>query len=87
MSKTIWKFPLEITDRQLVTMPDTFNPLSVQFQGDTLCLWAIVDPESETVARWITIHGTGHPVNDTGLTFIGTAQDTHSLVWHIFLEL
>lgn len=81
---TIWKYDLEIDDRQIVEMPEGAELLSVQMQRDRLRLWALVDPIAHKVAHNIIVHGTGHPVGDVGL-FIGTVQ-THGgqLVWHVF---
>lgn len=42
---TIWKFPLKITDYQLVVMPECAQILSVQMQYGTLCLWALVNQD------------------------------------------
>lgn len=40
--KTIWKFELKVGDKQTVEMPEGAEILTAQFQGDTLCLWALV---------------------------------------------
>jgi hypothetical protein len=89
--KTIWKFPLKITDRQTVAMPIGARVLSVQFQvqfqGDhSLCLWAVVNPDNPMEPRTIQIHGTGHACPEADvLTFIGTVQQHGGqLVWHVF---
>ena len=85
---TIWKFPLEIEDVQLVKMPHHARILSAQMQAGTVTLWALVSPLNQHVNREIRILGTGHPadavVASPALPFIGTVQDRHGLVWHIF---
>ena len=48
MSKSIWKFDLRVTDEQVVEMPAGAEHLTVQFQGEQLCMWAIVDPTAPT---------------------------------------
>lgn len=40
MSKAIWKYSLEIVDRQTVKMPQNAEILSVDNQRGHLCLWA-----------------------------------------------
>ena len=57
-----------------------------QYQGEVLCLWALVDPESPYVsARQIMVIGTGSPVESTSLVYISTVQMSGgALVWHIF---
>lgn len=72
--KTIWKFPLEVTDRQIVTMPEGARILDVQVQNDTPCLWAVVNERAEPQRRVIVIYGIGGPVPDTEGTYIGTFQ-------------
>ncbi len=85
--RTIWKFPLQITDFQKVEMPRGAHILSVQIQGSQLCLWAYVlsDEEKEERAFWVL--GTGNPVErpENIGPFIGTVQmHGGSLVWHVF---
>jgi len=87
--RAIWKYPLEITDHQVLALPQPAQVLSVQFQGGQLCLWALVSPDHEiTPENGTVVHivGTGHPVEDEArLTFIDTVQ-MGPLVWHIFTQ-
>lgn len=46
---TVWKFPLVVIDEQFVEMPEVNQPLSVQVQSGTPCLWSLVDPESRRI--------------------------------------
>lgn len=91
MTKTIWKFPLKITDAQTVAMPEGAEILSAQFQDETLCLWAMVDSSKPQTERVIEIFGTGNPVwVDMGVSrkFIATAKMPNMpLVWHVFESL
>ena len=83
--KTIWKFPLKMTDRQTVEIPLPAEPLTVQLQGsphETACLWAEVDPEGEKVCIDIAMIGTGHPLPD-GMRYISTIQ-YGALVFHFY---
>lgn len=86
--RTVWKFPLEVTDLQEIAMPQGAEILHVgnQFPVNvsTLDLWAIVDPNAPVVARKLAIHGTGHPVMEGG-THIGSVITAGgALVWHVF---
>lgn len=84
--KTIYKYPLEITDMQLVQMPSCSNILCVQLQGDSLCLWAEVCTDEPTRGYTIEIIGTGNPMMPIGFVtrrYISTVQQG-PLVWHIF---
>lgn len=88
--EVIWKFSLQITDRQTVTMPVGANILSVQDQAGGLQLWAIVNPDAEREQRVIEIVGTGNPMvdiekEDLARFHIATVQVRGgALVWHVF---
>lgn len=82
--RTIWKFPLKVTDRQFVNMPLNAEILTVQNQNGAACLWALVDPEQQIVeARAFEVIGTGNPIGDGRRRYIGTFQQP-PLVWHVF---
>lgn len=86
--RTVWKFPLEITDFQAVFMPPDAGPLHVAFQGEALCLWAEI-PDSRALANWrwpVWIVGTGNPmqIGRTG-TYVGTAHNPRGFVWHVYI--
>ncbi len=87
--KTIWKFPMEVVDRQDIAMPEGAEVLAVGVQGvkdDILVLWAKVDPNAPSVDRHFAIIGTGRPApEDADSRYIGTVQFAYGLlVWHIF---
>ena len=82
----IWKFPLEATDMQEITVPDGADLLSVANQNGTICLWVMVDPSAEPRRRYIEIIGTGNSFSiDMGVdrVFIGTVI-VNPFVWHVF---
>lgn len=83
--KTIWKYTLEITDRQSISMPIRADILSVAVQNDQICLWASVETTEEELRREIVIVGTGNQMPEDRMRFIGTVL-THqdALVWHIY---
>jgi hypothetical protein len=87
----IWKFGLEIEDKQIIRMPLGAEPLCVKVQRGRLCLWAFVDRDADNEdARLVRIVGTGHPFlkaeRDT-LQYVGTAMMLgDNLVWHVFIE-
>lgn len=86
--KTIWKFALEVVDRQCVAMPKGAEVLCVQAQYDTPCLWALVDSDAaEKTSRCFRVYGTGHsiPDGDGPLSYVGTFQ-LPGLVFHVFEE-
>lgn len=86
---TIWKFPINITDRQTVMMPARAKILTVQVQYGAAYLWAQVDEKLVTEEeRGIEVFGTGHPMNDEERRYIGSIQlHGGGLVFHIFERL
>ena len=83
---TIWKFPLEATDEQTIYVPRGAKILSVRTQGETPCLWALVDPDAEKEPTAVRIYGTGHDVPDDPGEFVGTVfLHGGSLVFHVFV--
>ena len=87
--KTIYKYPLEITDRQVIEIPAGSEILSAQMQRGQLCLWVLVHTYEAPRHRDVYIFGTGNPIPqgfDRGYClFVGTVQQG-PLVWHIFIE-
>lgn len=84
--KTIYKYPIEITDEQVIEMPLGANILNVQIQNDTVNIWAMVDPKEYAVPVKLRIFGTGNPVpSGLVLRYIGTVQAA-GFVWHIFID-
>jgi hypothetical protein len=91
---TIWKYQLEITDRQEIFMPYSAKILTVQVQHNILCLWARVNTDQDPVfgeekkKRVIEIIGTGNPIPnlaiyETHRRYISTCVMGY-FVWHIF---
>jgi hypothetical protein len=87
MKKTIWKFPIKITDFQEIKMPRDAEILTAQAQSfDGAFIWALVDPEKETVPRQIEIFGTGNPIDydmGTERKYIGSFHSS-IFMWHVF---
>lgn len=84
--RTVFKYPLAVADIQHVEMPSGAAILCVQTQRDQPCLWALVDTdESAMVKREIRVAGTGHPISEGQMHYIGTFQLADgSLVFHTF---
>ncbi len=92
--KTIWKFPLDITDRQTIQMPQGAQVLCVQmelatthgvpsilYMRDTPCLWALIDKTHAPEPRTFTMHGLGDV--DEREHYIGSFQHGAPML-HIF---
>lgn len=86
--KRVYKYPFEFGgDEFEIPMPKGAKPLNFQFQFDTLCVWALVDPEAPMVARKFRIAGTGHDIeNADELTYVGSVQmQGGALIFHLFV--
>lgn len=99
--KTIHKFPIEITDEQVVQMPAGARVLTAQVQpvpgdldstlGGPVCLWALVENDNAMVPRRVSVRGTGHPMADKrgagpdAEDYVGTVQG-NGLVFHVFVR-
>lgn len=83
--KAIWKFNLEIANRQILAMPAGAEILTAQIQNGAVCLWAIVDTGLPLVKRTIACFGTGHPFDGENAPYIGTVVlPPFGLVFHLF---
>ena len=85
MTRTIWKYQLQITDQQQVFMPKGAVILSAGVDNENkLCIWAAVNPKAPKHVRAIRIVGTGNPFEDSDMyRFVGTVP-MYPLIWHIF---
>lgn len=82
--RTIYKYPLLLTDSQIMWLPLSAKPLSVQLQGEQLCLWAEVNAGSSGQKQVvISIVGTGHPIPPGAVNYLGTVQQGQ-FVWHVY---
>jgi hypothetical protein len=85
--RTIWKYPLAITDRQRVALPMGYTLLHVSAQSNTLYVWAEVDTSvamQKTVDFYIV--GTGTPVPTVKfctVKYFGTVPML-PYVWHVY---
>lgn len=86
--KTIYKYPIEVTDIQKIKLPFDSLIISVLNQNGKLVIYALVDTEEkDTEERTIRIFGTGNPcdVEEFDYNFLGSVF-MGDLVWHIFAE-
>lgn len=83
---TIYKYALEITDEQTITLPVGFKVLTVQMQDGQLHLWAMVSPKKPTITHTVFVVGTGNPCKHVAdYDYIGTVQE-RGVVWHVFIN-
>lgn len=84
--KTVWKTVLEWpADEQTVYLRAGAKLLTVQPQGNELCLWAQVDTDAAESAFIIRTAGTGRPLADDIGAYINTFQLAGgAFVFHAF---
>jgi len=84
----VFKYPVFLTDRFAVDMPEAATILDVQVQQGQAVMWALVDPDAPNSRRLFRLAGTGHPIDADErwcLAYIGTFQLAEgSLVFHLF---
>lgn len=86
--KKIYKYNLEVTDEQDITIPMGARILSVAEQRTNIVLYALVDPEAPPTLSHISIRGTGHDSDNLeDKRFLGTVNlCSGSLMFHVFLS-
>ncbi len=82
---TIYKFPLAVTDRQVVRMPHGARVLCAMNQHGNVTIWAEVNPNALTEDRVFWIVGTGNPMPTAALIYIGSVLQP-PFVWHVYEE-
>ncbi len=87
--KVIYKYRLPEGGAFGFELPAICEPLHVGEWDGNLYLWVMVDPDSEKLMRTFYIRGTGIAFSSTEEfvgDYIGTAQMSSGLVWHVFSE-
>lgn len=85
-SMTVWKFPLETTEEQFITVPLINKPLCVQVQNGMPCIWMAVDSKWKCAKVRVRTFGTGHEDITPDMDYVGTYQlHGGDLVFHVFL--
>ena len=84
MKRVIWKYALRL-GTNVIEMPVKAELLTVQMQRDTICLWALVNPDIAMEQRLIEVVGTGNPIPEPYAVrrYIGSVQ-LDEFVWHVF---
>lgn len=88
--KTIYKYPIMITNGQTLPIPVGANMLTVQVQNGNPFIWAMVDTDAPVEDVSIRVYGTGHLISESSnLEYIGTFQSMYggNLVFHVFKEI
>jgi hypothetical protein len=81
--KTIHKFPVVLTDKLLVNMPEFPRILSCQLQNGIPMVWALVETDNEKFDYEFVWYGTGNRLDTDDHEFVDTVQ-VGLLVFHLF---
>lgn len=90
-TKQIWKYVLEVTDEQIVAMPEGAQILKhaeciADRQRHVITIWAVIpDRGVETVMRqrFLRIIGTGNALPEQLGEHVATVRDG-TFIWHVF---
>ncbi|MDD5512897.1 MAG: hypothetical protein PHD09_03940 [Candidatus Omnitrophica bacterium] len=84
--KTIWKFPLEIANHQIIESPSKAQFLSIEAQKGVPVVYCLVDTQNPREDIHIYLFGTGEPIDHvkSPLDYLGTVTLENGSVWHIF---
>ena len=86
--KTVYKYPLQLVEKQEISLPDNHQILDIQLQNGVPCMWVLLDVDdlqpSKSHTFYISIFGTGHKFDAKQLNFIKTLQFNSGLVFHFF---
>jgi hypothetical protein len=81
--KTIYKYPIQITDEQDLEIPHGY-PLHVGLDPQGVpCIWFQVNTDHLKSKVKIHIIGTGNPIPDAAIFYIGSFVQS-PFVWHVY---
>ena len=87
MEKAIWKYELEMNGRQWIEMPRDAEIISIQKIDGIVCLFAIVESDSDKVKNIVEVYNTGEVLPDLSTRlYLGTVHYGAS-VFHLFMVL
>jgi hypothetical protein len=84
----IYKYVLELTDKQTISIPAPARILSVEAQFGSIVIYAMVEPGATEVKRTFYVVGTGHSADHVNCRpFIGTVKMADGgLMFHVFTD-
>ncbi len=83
--RTIYKYPLNITDEQTINLPEGAKILHAGLDPQGVpCLWAAVYPANPSIPTVIYIIGTGWEMPKAADGHIGSFIQG-PFVWHVFI--
>lgn len=68
----VYKYQLNRSLESILELPKGAEVLKVDVQNESICLWALVDPNAQTETRTFEVFGTGHQMDECKRRFINT---------------
>ena len=90
--KTIYKYELNVTDEQTLSLPKNHKVLTVMVQNGIPCIWVLLDPEQrEKEDLDVFIFGTGQMIPEFAtierLTYLGSFMIVNdNFVGHVYYK-
>jgi len=81
--KTIWKYPLKLTDHQTIKVPEYGKPIHFGYQSYQLTVWCEVESDNSLYDIKFYIVGTGNQRPVLSTKYVGTCI-SHPFVWHLY---
>lgn len=82
----IFKYPLEWSEHQTLSIPPNFVPLTLQVQNGQPTLWAKVDEQAAPEMHRVNMYPTGAALPGAEGNYLGTLCTTF-FVFHFFVEV
>jgi len=89
---TIHKYPLKLTNDQIIDLPVLHEVLTAGYDGNNnLCIWVQVEAYDYVVPIHFHVIGTGNAMPDHKVDYINTVRDRFTspdtvFIWHVFKE-
>ena len=83
MDKRIWKYILELSNEQTLSLPANAKPLKILVLDGIPYLYALVDLRNEEENILIQTFGTDNIIPNDGVEYIDTYANG-DFVWHVF---
>ena len=85
---TVHKQALATVDAQVIEVPERTIIRHIGLQRGRPCIWYECDTEAPKVRITIRCYGTGHPIKEEGLIYLGTLLLCgDSLVLHYYAQM
>lgn len=83
--KTIYKYPIEITDEQKIQMPLDAKVIHAGLDPNGIpCIWAMASSHLADHSHYVYVRGTGHEISDSR-RHIGSFVEG-PFMWHVFVD-